>query len=161
MVRSWVRATDEIVGLAAVVRERIDRLAEREGALEAVCVGNAALIELARRQGIGPTVGIRSRPRELDARTIENTELVRMREDAMRDAERYRLVGRQAVTALVGLLILITVAALVTIFAWYGGALGDKFGVASAVFGAMSGLIGYVVAKARSARLPPWPGNGA
>jgi hypothetical protein len=160
MVRTWVQATDEIVGLAALVRERIDRLAEREGALEAVCVGNAALIELARRQGIGPTVGIRGRPRELDARTIEDTELVRMREDAVRDAERYRRVGRQAATALVGLLILITVAALVTIFVGYGGALGDKFGVASAVFGAMSGLIGYVAARARRAGLLPWPGNG-
>lgn len=161
MVRAWVQATDEIVGLAALVRERIDRLAEREGALEAVCVGNAALIELARKQGIGPTVGIRGRPRELDARTIENTELVRMREDAVRDAERYRRVGRQAATALVSLLILITVAALAMIFVWYGSTLGDKFGVASAVFGAMSGLIGYVVAKARSAGLPPWPGDGA
>jgi hypothetical protein len=160
MVRTWVQATDEIVGLAALVRERIDRLAEREGALEAVCIGNAALIELARRQGIGPTVGSRGRPRELDARTVENTELVRIREDAVRDAERYRRVGRQAVTALVGLLILITVAALLSIFVWYRGGVGDKVAIASAVFGAMSGLIGYVVAKARGAGLPPWTGDG-
>ena len=157
MVRTRVQATDEIVGLAALVRERIDRLAGAEGGLEAVCIGNAALIELARRQGIGPTIGVRGRPRELDARTIENTELVRKREEAVRDSERYRHVGRQATTLLVALLILMTVAAVAAIFVWSDGGLGNKFGFASGVLSLMSGVVGYVVAKAREAGLPPWP----
>jgi hypothetical protein len=157
MARSEIHATDEIVGLAARVRERIDRLAEGQGGLEAVCVGNAALIELGRRQGVGPTVRTRGRPSGLDARTIENTELVRKREDAARAAERYQRVGRQATTLLVGLLVLITAAAVVVVFVWTGGGLGEKVGVATGVLGLMSGLIGYIVAKARDAGIPPWP----
>jgi hypothetical protein len=82
---------------------------------------------------------------------------VRAREDALRDAARYRRVGRQATTVLVGLLVLMTVAAVAAIFVWFGTGLGDKFGFASGVFGLMSGLISYVVAKARGAGLPPWP----
>jgi hypothetical protein len=159
VARSRIQVTNEIVGLAALVRERIDRLAAGEGGLEAVCLGNAALIELARRQGIGPTVAIRGRPREVDARTIENTELVRERENALRDAARYRHVGRQATTTLVGLLILMTVAAMAAIFVWFGDGIGEKFGFASGVFGLMSALIGYVVSKARAAGLPPWPSS--
>jgi len=157
VARKRIQVTDEIVGLAARVRERIDRLAAEEGGLEAVCVGNAALIELARRQGIGPGVAIHRPPREVDARTIENTELVRARQDAEQKAARYRHVGRQATTVLVGALILITAAMVVAIFIWFRGGLGEKFGFASGVFGLMSGLIGYVVAKARAAGLPPWP----
>ena len=159
VARSRIEVTNEIVGLAALVRQRIDRLAGGQGGLEAISIGNAALMELARRQGIGPGAAIRGRPREVDARIVENTELVRAREDALRDAARYRHVGRQATTVLVGMLILITVAAVVAIFVSFGHGLGDKFGFASGVFGLLSGLIGYVVAKARAAGLPPWPSS--
>jgi hypothetical protein len=157
MARNRIEVTNEIVGLAALVRDRIDRLATGEGGLEAVSLGNAALIELARRQGIGPTVAIGGRTRQLDAQTIENTELVRGREDALREADRYRRVGRQATTALIGLLILTMGVTVAAIFVWWGKGLGDKFAIASAVFGPMSALIGYAVAKARGAGLPPWP----
>jgi hypothetical protein len=157
VARHEIGLTDDIVGLAALVRQRIDRLALGQGGLEAVCLGNAALIELARRQGIGPSAAVRAAPRELDARTIENTELVRGREDALRDADSYRRVGRQATTVLVWTLILLTVAAVVAIFIWFHQGIDAKFGFASGVFGLMSTLIGYVVAKARAAGLPPWP----
>jgi hypothetical protein len=157
VARNRIEVTDEIVGLAALVRQRIDRLAAGQGGLEAVCIGNAALIELARRQGIGPSVAIRARPREVDARTIENTELVRERENAVRAAARYQRVGRQATTVLVGLLVLLTVATVAAILVWFGTGIGDKFGLASGVFGLLSGLISYVVAKARGAGLSPWP----
>jgi hypothetical protein len=159
MARNRIDVTDEIVGMAALVRQGIDRLAAGQGGLEAVCLGNAALIELARRQGVGPTAAIRGRARQVDVRTIENTELVRDREEALRDAARYRRVGRQATTALVGVLILLTVAAVTAIFVSFGDDIGGKFGFASGVFGLMSSLIGYVVAKARAAGLPPWPSS--
>jgi hypothetical protein len=157
VARNRIEVTDEIVGLAALVRERIDRLAAGEGALEAVALGNAALIELARRQGIGPTVAIGRDQRQLDAQTIENTELVRAREEALRDAARYRRVGRLATTVLTGLLIVTTAAAIAAIFLWVGKGFGEKIGLASAVLGPMSALIGFVIAKARGAGLPPWP----
>ena len=149
--------SDEIIGLAALVRVRIDRLTAGEGALEAVALGNAALIELARSQGIGPTVGYGRRQRQLDAQTIENTELVRAREEALREAARYRRVGRLATTVLVGLLFMSTAGAIAASFLWIGDKLGDKIGIAATVLGPMSALTGYVVAKARSAGLPPWP----
>jgi len=161
VARNEIHVTNEIVGLAALVRDRSDRLASGEGGLEAVSIGNAALIELARRQGIGPSVGVREHPRELDARTVENTELVRQREEAVRDRDRYRRVGRLATTALAGMLILITVAAVVAIFVWTGGDLGARFGFATGVFALMSSLITYVVAKARAAGLPPWPSSSS
>lgn len=157
VVRNRIDATDEIVGMAALVRERIDRLALGEGGLEAICLGNAALIELARRQGIGPTAAIRASTREVDARTVENTELVREREEAAREAARYRSVGRQATTALVGLLITMTAAAVAAIFIWFDEELNTRFGFASGVFGLMSTLITFVVSKARAAEVPPWP----
>lgn len=155
VARNRIEVTDEIVGMAALVRERIDRLAGGEGGLEAVCLGNAALIELSRRQGIGPTAAIRGRSRAVEARTVENTELVREREEAVREAARSRRVGRQAVTALVGLLIALTAAAVAAIFIWFGDDISGKFGFASGVFGLMSGLIAYVVRKAHGAGLPP------
>ena len=52
VARNQIDVTDEIVGLAALVRERIDRLAAGRAASRRR-VGNAALIELARLQGIG------------------------------------------------------------------------------------------------------------
>ena len=69
--------TSEIVGLAASVRERIDRLAAGEGGLEAVCVGNAALIALGAPSGHRaerhdprpPAGGRRADDREHGART--------------------------------------------------------------------------------------------
>ena len=157
VARNKIAVTDEIIGLAALVRERIDRLMAGEGALEAVALGNAALIELARSQGIGPTVGYGRRQRQLDAQTIENTELVRAREEALREAARYRRVGRLATTVLVGLLFVSTAGAIAASFLWIGDKLGDKIGIAATVLGPMSALTGYVVAKARSAGLPPWP----
>jgi hypothetical protein len=156
-VRHDIGETDIIVALAALVRQRIDRLALGHGGLEAVCLGNAALIKLAQQQGVGPSAAIRGRPRELDIRTIENTELVRARDTALRKADEAHRVGRLATTALVGILILVTVAAVVAIFIWFGEGLGEKFGFASGVFGLLSGFITYVVAKARGAGLPPWP----
>ena len=161
VARNRIDVTDEIVGMAALVRERIDRLAIGEGGLEAICLGNAALIELAHRQGVGPSAAIRGRPREVDARTVENTELVREREEAVREAARSRRVGRQATTALVGVLISLTVAAVAAIFIWFGDDIGEKFGFASGVLGLMSTLITYVVTKARAAGVAPWPsGSG-
>lgn len=159
MARNHIQATDEIVGLAALVREHVDRLVEGRGGLEAVCLGNASLIELARRQGVGPTVSVWTGPREAEALMVENTELVQQRESAVRDAARYQRVGRRATTVLVAVLILLTAAIVAAIFIWSGGALGDKFGFASGVFALMSGFIGWVVAKARSAGLPPWPSS--
>ena len=110
----------------------------------------------ARRQGIGPSATIRGRPQEVDARTIENTELARAREEARRDADRYQGVGGLAATALVDLLMLMT-AAIVAIFVWFGDGLGDKFGFASGVFGLLSGLITYVVAEVCGAGLSSGP----
>jgi hypothetical protein len=156
VARKDIDVTDEIVAMAAHVRDRIDRLALAEGGLEAVCLGNAALIKLGRRQGIGPTTAVRGRPREVDARTIENTELARQREEALQDTERYRRVGRQATTALVAGLMLLTLAAVIAIFVWFPGDIGKQFGFAAGVFGVMSVLIRYLIARFKRAGLPPW-----
>jgi len=146
-----------VVALAAEVRGRIDRLTDGEGALEAVCIGNAALIELARRQGIGPNAAIRGRPREVDARTVENTELVRERETATRQADEALRVGRWVTTTFAGILVLVMLLAIVAIGIWVEGDLQKKFSFALAVFGLMSGFIGYVSKKANDAGVPPWP----
>jgi hypothetical protein len=157
VARQGMPATNEVVALAAELRGRIDRLAEAEGALEAVCIGNAALIELARRQGIAPSAQVRGRPREVDARTVENTELVKDRETAVREADEARQAGRQATTALAGILVLVTVLAMVAIATWVEGDFPTKFGSGFTVFTALSGLIGYITKKASDAGVPPWP----
>lgn len=157
LVRSSGEATDATVGLAALVRERIDKLATGTGGLEAVCLGNSALIELSRRQGIGPGPVTHGRPRELDARTIQNTELVRSRDKAVHDAELFQRRGRQATTLVLCALVALTVAAIVAVFVFDRGSFGDEFGLASGIFAVLSGLTGFFVAKARAAGLPPWP----
>jgi hypothetical protein len=151
------QAGDDIVELAAHVRGRIDDLAAAEGALEAVCIGNAALIELARKQGIAPNAAIRGRPREVDARTVEGTELVKKAEDARREAEEFRQVGRVATTILLGFLVLLTAVAIVAVFVRLDGSVDKKIGFALSIFGFLSGIVGYVLARAKKAKLPPWP----
>jgi hypothetical protein len=155
--RSTVRTTDETLGLAAQVRTRIDRLAMGTGGLEAVCLGNAALIELGRWQGIGPAASVSGRPRELDARTIETTELVRMRDEAVRNAKRFEKAGKQATTLVFGLLVLVTIAAVAAVFLVGDGGFGDRVGLASTLFALLSGLTTFFVTRARKAGLPPWP----
>ena len=138
------------------MRERIDRLAEGEGALDTICVGNAALIDLAAQQGIGPPAAIRGyRPRTDAVEAVANTELVRSREEAQRDAARFELVGRQATTALVGLLIVLIIGALVGILLFLHGAFLDRVKFALTIFGVLSGFTLYVLRKARAAGLPP------
>lgn len=145
--------TGEVVEAIAHVRQRIDRLAAGNGALEVVCLGNAALIELARKQGIGPRAAVRGRAREVDARTIENTELVLQRDDALNEAEERRRAGRQAVLALVALLALVTVLAVGAVVAFSGGTAGARFGFAVGVFSLMSGFIEAIRRRARGAGL--------
>lgn len=157
VTREDMRTSDAIVALAADMRERMNRLAVGEGALEAVCLGNAALIELARRQGIGPSAAVRGSPREVDARTVENTELVRDRETAVREAGEARRIGRQATTVLTGILVIVTGLIIFAIAVWGPGDLPGKFGFASGVFGLMSTFIGYFAKKATDAGVPPWP----
>jgi hypothetical protein len=157
-VRERLPVGGAIADLAARVRSEVDRVqASEHGALEAVCIGNAALIELARKQGITPTVAVPDRPREVDVRSIVNTELVKDRQDALQQAEKARTAGRLATTALAGLLVLITLAAIGVIIGMAGGNPGAKFGFATGVFGLMSSLIGFVTKKARDAGIPPWP----
>jgi len=155
--REGVPATSGIVALGVHVRDEIDRLADGEGALEAVCLGNAALIELARRQGIAPHAEVRGRPREVDARTVESTELVKQRETALREADEARRAGRQATTAFAGILVAVTVLAILAIAIWGAGDVAAKFGFATGVFALMSSFIGYVAKKAHDAGVPPWP----
>ncbi len=156
LARREAAATDEVLGLASRVRERIDRLAEGEGALDTICVGNAALIDLAAQQGIGPPAAIRGyRPRTDAVEAVANTELVRSREEAQRDAARFELVGRQATTALVGLLIVLIIGALVGILLFLHGAFLDRVKFALTIFGVLSGFTLYVLRKARAAGLPP------
>ena len=157
VARHRIPASKAVVELATHVRGEVDRLAAGEGALEAVCIGNAALIELARGQGIAPNVAIRGRSREVDVRTVENTELVKDRETALRKAEESRKAGRLATSALVGILVLLTLFAIGAIAVWSEGDPGAKFGFAAGVFGLMSTLIGFVTKKARDAGIPPWP----
>jgi hypothetical protein len=157
LLDSPITATDETAALAATVRERVDRLVSQEGGLEAVCLGNAALIDLARRQGIGPTTATRPRPVELDARTVETTELLRQRDEALRTAEKYQSAGRQATTLLTAVLVLVAVAAVTAVFVWAGGDLSDQVGIASAILTPLAALIAAMVAKARRSGVPPWP----
>jgi len=156
-IRHKLPPSKEIFDLTRYVRERIDQLAAGQGGLEAVCTGNAALIELARRQGIGPNAAVRGRPRETDARTVEATELVRERELARSDAEAARKVGRLAVTGILGILAAIEVAAIVWIVGWSGGDPGSKFGFATGVFAFIGGFFGVILRRARAAGIPPWP----
>jgi hypothetical protein len=157
-VRHRLPVGGAVADLAARVRTEVDRLeASEHGALEAVCIGNAALIELARRQGIAPTVAAPDSPREVDVRTIVNTELVKDRRDALQQAEKARQAGGLATSVLVGLLVLIMVVAIGAIIGWAPGNPGAKFGFATGVLGLMSGLIRFVRKKAREAGLPLWP----
>ncbi|MGH3082780.1 MAG: hypothetical protein ACRDNP_01750 [Gaiellaceae bacterium] len=157
VVRHELPPSGSIFDLARNVRERIDRLAAGQGGLEAVCIGNAALIELARKQGIGPNAEVRGRPRETDARTVESTELIKNLETAERDVEAARNAGRLAVTALVGIIVLLAAVAIVAIVGWWsGGDARTKFGLAVAIFGLMTTLTTYILKKARDFGIPRW-----
>jgi hypothetical protein len=156
VVRHRIPASKAIVDLASHVRGEIDRLAAGEGALEAVCLGNAALIQLARQQGIGPKADIRGRSRQVDARTVENTELVKERETAVRAAEERRRAGQLAVTALIGLLALLGAVAIGSVVIWFEGDVGAKFGFATGILALMTTVIGFVTKRARDAGIPPW-----
>ena len=48
-------------------------------------MGNGALMELARRQGIAPNVAVRGRARREDARALKNTELGKQHASALED----------------------------------------------------------------------------
>ena len=154
VARNRIDVTDEIVGLAALVRERIDRLAIGEGGLEAICLGNAALIELARRSGHRPD---RRHPRPTARGRRPHDREYRAGARARGGAPQRRALPARRPAGddhpLVGLLILLTVAAVAAIFIWFGDDIGGKFGFASGVFGVMSTLITYVIAKARAAGL--------
>jgi hypothetical protein len=157
VVRHELPPSGPIFDLARNVRERIDQLAAGQGGLEAVCIGNAALIELARKQGIGPNAAVRGRPRETDARTVESTELIKDLETAERNVENARNAGRLAVTALVGMIVLAAVVAIVAIVGWWsGGDARTKFGLATGIFALMTTLTTYVLKKARDFGIPRW-----
>ena len=121
-----------------------------------MCIGNAALIELGRQQGIGPNAAVRGRPRETDARTVQTTELIKERETAERDADAARKAGRLAVTALVGIIVLVMVVTIGWIVGWFDAAANTKFGFATGVFALLSGFITYILRKAREAGIPGW-----
>ena len=146
--------TDAVVRLGNHVREQIARLAERGEALEAVCLGNAALIELARAQGIAPNVAVRGRARQQDAWALENTELADTRHRA--GGGRRRGGGHVAVVAVTAVLGLITALAVAAIIVWFEAGVDGKFGFATGVVGFMTPIIFWVVRRARQAGV--WAG---
>jgi len=156
VVRDGIETNEEIFDLTRSVRDRVDQLAADGGGLEAVCIGNAALIELARKQGIGPSAAVRGRPRETDARTVETTELIKARETAERDADAARKAGRLAVAALVFIVVAVMVAAVVWIVGWYKSGADTKFGFATGVIAFLAGIVGYLLRRAQKAGIAPW-----
>ena len=151
--RYEIPAGEEIVELATHVRGRIDELAAAEGGLEAVCIGNAALIELARKQGIAPNAAIRGRAREVDARTVAGTELVKRAEDARREADQYRKVGRLATAIVAALIVFLTAVAIGAIAIGFDGDISRKFGFATGVLGLGTTLFTLVATRSRRAGL--------
>ena len=93
----------------------------------------------------------------MDARTVKGTELVKQAEDARRQADEYRKVGRLATTILFAFLVLLEAFAIVAVFVWLDASIDKKIGFAITIFGFLSGLIGVVLRQARKAKLPPWP----
>jgi hypothetical protein len=160
VARHGITDTDAVVRLGTHVREQIARLAERGEALEAVCIGNAALIELARGQGIAPNVAVRGRPREDDVRTLERTELAKQHATALEDAKNARQAANVAVVAVTAVLVLITALAVLAILVWFQAGVDGKFGFATGVVGFMAPIIFWVVRRAQQAGVWGWPTRG-
>jgi hypothetical protein len=157
VARCEVRVTDDILRMAAHVRDRVTELTDSGGALEAVCMGNAALIELARKQGLAPGVPIRESSREAEIVAVEETETARLGERYHQQAERFFRIGRVVSTVVIMVLIVLLLAVSVTIFVVTDGDLAARFGFATAVWAFGLPGIAFLANQAKNHEIAPWP----